>query len=276
MDEFGKADEFDAASNPLAGTEPVILLGRGGSGTRLLSQLALSNGVFLGNALNASFDSVEWVETLYDLAIEAVTEGVEKGSQRDLCWRARLRRRAAEILAASRRDAAGLWGWKLPETMLVLPQVLRAFPQARVVHLVRHPLPSALRRTHMTSRLDNPVGRAVLPAAYVACGLDPARMEDDEPYIHNAVTWAYQIEGVLAALRAMSSPERRLQLRYEEVCATPDKAQRQLSDFLGGVAPTAGPPAIDCSRIGDTRIDARAERVRAICGRLASELGYEF
>jgi len=208
MDEFGKADEYDAASNPLAGREPVILLGRGGSGTRLLSQLALSNGVFLGNALNASFDSVEWVETLYDL--------------------------------------------------------------------VRHPLSSALRRTHMTSRLDNPVGRVVLPAAYLACGLDLARMEDDEPYIHNAVTWAYQIDMVLAAWRAMSSPERRLQLRYEEVCAAPAKAQRQLSDFLGGVAATAGSPAIDCSRIGDTRIDARAERVRAICGRLAGELGYEF
>jgi hypothetical protein len=276
MYEPGSASGPDAASDPLAHSEPVILLGRGGSGTRLLAQLALATGTFLGNELNASHDSVEWVETLYDLAIEAVTEGVASGSTRDLYWHGRLRRRASEILASGRRDPTSLWGWKLPETMLVLPQALRAFPRARVVHLVRHPVTSALRRTHVTSRLDNPVGRVVLPAAYRACGLDPDNIERDDHYIRNAVTWAYQVGGLLDALRAMSPTEGWLQFRYEEVCATPAEAQKRLTAFLGTAAPTAGPPEIDVSRIGDFRADDdKAQRIWSICGGLASKLGYE-
>jgi hypothetical protein len=276
MDKSRNPSGADGAADPIARSEPVILLGRGGSGTRLLAQLALSTGMFVGNKLNTSHDSVEWVETVYDLAIEAVTEGVASGSARDLYWRGRLRGRASEILASGRHDPTSLWGWKLPETMLVLPQALRAFPRARVVHLVRHPVTSALRRTHMTSRLDNPVGRAVLPVAYHAYGLDPDNIEHDEPYIRNAVTWAYQVGGVLDTLRAMSPTEGWLQFRYEEVCAAPAEAQKRLTVFLGTAAPTAGPPEIDVSRIGDFRADDdKTERIWAICGGLAAELGYE-
>jgi hypothetical protein len=266
----------DAASDPLAQSRPVILLGRGGSGTRLLAQLALSLGTFLGNELNASHDSVEWVETLYDLAIENLTADVPSGSTRDRYWHNRLRRRASEILASGRCDPASLWGWKLPETMLILPQALRAFPRARVVHLVRHPVTSALRRTHVTSRLDNPVGRAVLPAAYRACGLDPDNIERDEPYIHNAVTWAYQVGGVLDTLRSMSVTEGWLQFRYEDICINSAEAQKRLTAFLGTAAPMTGPPEIDVSRTGDLRADdGKTERIWSICGGLAFELGYE-
>ena len=31
------------------------------------------------------------------------------------------------------------WGFKLPEAMLIMPELLAAFPAARLVHLVRHP-----------------------------------------------------------------------------------------------------------------------------------------
>ena len=263
-------------SDPLALSQPVILLGRGGSGTRLLAQLALSVGAFLGNELNASYDSVEWVETLYNLAVETVTGDIASSSACELYWQSRLRRRASEILATGHRDPAVLWGWKLPETMLTLPHALRAFPRARVVHLVRHPVTSALRRTHMTSRLDNPVGRAVLPVAYRACGLNPDNIELDEPYIHNAVTWAYQVGGVLGTLRSMPPASGCLQFRYEEICVAPDEAQKRLTAFLGAAAPITDPPEIDARRTGGYRAeDDRAKKIWSICGGLAFELGYE-
>jgi hypothetical protein len=266
----------EGASDPLTLSQPVILLGRGGSGTRLLAQLALSIGAFLGNELNASHDSVEWVETLYDLAVETATGDIASSSARELYWQSRLRRRASEILATGHRDPAVLWGWKLPETMLTLPHALRAFPRARVVHLVRHPVTSALRRTHMTSRLDNPVGRAVLPAAYRAFGLDPDNIEHDAPYIHNAVSWAYQVGGVLGTLRSMPPAQGCLQFRYEEICAAPDEAQMRLTAFLGAAPPSTEPPEIDARRTGDFRTeDDKAKEIWSICGRLALELGYE-
>jgi hypothetical protein len=276
MHERERARGTEVPSDPLALSQPVILLGRGGSGTRLLAQLALSVGVFLGNELNRSHDSVEWVETLYDLAVETVTGDIASGSARELYWHSRLHRRASEILAAGRRDPARLWGWKLPETMLTLPHALRAFPRARVVHLVRHPVTSALRRTHITSRLDNPVGRAVLPAAYRAFGLDPDNIELDEPYIHNAVSWAYQVGGVVGTLRSMPLAQGCLQLRYEEICASADEVQKRLAAFLGSAGPITGAPEIDARRTGDYRAeDDKANKIWSICGGLALELGYE-
>ena len=52
---------------------PVVLLGRGGSGTRVLSQIAQQMGIFLGNDINVSGDSVEWVGPIYDLAVATCT-----------------------------------------------------------------------------------------------------------------------------------------------------------------------------------------------------------
>jgi hypothetical protein len=86
---------------------------------------------------------------------------------------------------------------KLPEMMLVLPLLIDAFPHAKVVHLTRHPVSSSLRRTHMTSRLTNAVGAAALPAAYRYSNRDPRQIGSDEPYLHNAYAWNFQVARVV-------------------------------------------------------------------------------
>src|SRR5205085_9525705 len=113
-------------------SSPVILLGRGGSGTRLLSEMARELGVFLGTELNVSGDSLEWTDTVYKLAIEATVTGIESGSRDDLEWRETLRSLAARVLERGHVDPSQPWGWKLPETTLAIEVVLRAFPGARV------------------------------------------------------------------------------------------------------------------------------------------------
>jgi LPS sulfotransferase NodH len=260
----------------LAASEPVVLLGRGGSGTRVLSELALANGVFLGNRVNVSGDSVEWVEALYPLAVEAADFGVAEGSERDASWRDALMRRAAAILGAAGREARDPWGWKLPETTVALPQVVRTFPRARVVHLVRHPVTISLRRTHMTSRLDNPVGRAVLYAAYRTAGRDARRIADDGEAVHNALSWDYQMRTVLDALDARPAGVRVMQLHYEDVCADPVAALAQVAAFLERPAPdAASAPAIEPGRTNEAAIaDERAEAIWAICEATAARLGY--
>jgi hypothetical protein len=265
--------DFDNAEDPL---QPLILLGRGGSGTRLLSALASANGVCLGNSLNATADSVEWVTDIYDLAIESTTAGVAAGSARDAYWRGRLRRTAEQILVAARLPSHSAWGWKLPETMLALSQVLRAFPRARVIHLVRHPITSALRRTHMTSRMSNAVGEVVLPAAYRACGLDPKNIASDEPYLHNAATWFYQVGNVCRTLSESLAAERVFQMHYEQVCANPTNAHSEIAKFIGtNVVPTPELPLIEWSRVsGSDGDDEMHERIWSICGEIAIRLGY--
>jgi hypothetical protein len=266
---------FDGQMPTIGLDAPVILLGRGGSGTRMISQLVQQLNVYLGDVANVSSDSLDWVETLYDLAIEVLGAGVVAGSARDSHWRDRLRRKAADMLAFGGRSPGEPWGWKLPETMLALAPVLRAFPEARVVHLVRHPVTSALRRTHLTSRMDNPIGRAVLRAAYRARGLEPDRIGRDEPYFHNAVSWDFQLRTATGILNATETPA--LMLRYEDVCADPHGAQARIAHYLGLPPPSTAQSSItDESRTNEAAsVDPRAQRVWSICRETASGLGYE-
>ena len=253
---------------------PVLLIGRGGSGTRLLGELARAGGVFLGNEINVSFDSVEWVDDIYPLVTEEFDQPIVAGSSRDLAWRRRLRARAEAILQAGGHDPDRAWGWKLPETLLVLPQILRSFPSAAIVHLVRHPLTSSFRRTHKTSRPEDPIGQLVLPAAYRFLGLDPAEIAGDSSVIHNAATWAYQVGIALAAGARAGS---QLILPYETLCAAPDEAAQTLAAFIGqGGAPAAPGPRIDPDRQGGTIPEGpEADRVWSLCGELARGLGYQ-
>lgn len=254
---------------------PVILLGRGGSGTRLLTALARPLGVHLGALVEATGDSKDWVDVLYGLALEELTGELVPYSPRDLYWRDRLREVGAGVLAQEDCGPDARWGWKLPETMLVLAPVLRAFPQARIVHLVRHPVTSSLRRTHLTSRTDTDVGRAALAMAYRAHGLPADQIERDEPYLHNALSWNFQLRSVLAVLDTARPPV--LTLRYEEVCTQPETAQREVAAFLETDSPAAQPLQTDRARMnGAAACDTRAERVWSICRETAELLDYEF
>lgn len=265
---------YGLGSAAVGSSGPVVLLGRGGSGTRLLSQLALHAGVFLGNSLNKSLDSVEWVEDIYALAIESTTCAIESGSVRDAYWRDRLKRTARLILERGQRSPLQPWGWKLPETLLGLAQVLRTFPDARIVHLVRHPVTSALRRSHMTSRLNNPIGRVVVEKAYRECGRSLGKMEEAETYIHNAVTWAYQLR---CATQALEGSRATLQLRYEELCASPTESFRRLARFLGCDDALEEPMLeIEPVRMNVPSLDdERVNAVWEICSEVARTLGYE-
>lgn len=226
-------------------------------------------GVFLGNQLNASGDSEEWVDVVYELATcRLLAESVNPRHSN-----ARINKRARSILQKRHGIEEGLWGWKLPETMLILPEVLDAFPEARFVHLVRNPLDVCLRRTHVTSRWSNPVGRALLDRAAVDLGLE-LREGVTPDHIANAASWEFQLSTVLPQLRSLD-PARNLEVRYEDLLDRPQETVDRIAGFLGvDVVITSLESSINPRRrrswqTGDGRIDD----VRAIC-KSADSLGY--
>jgi Sulfotransferase family len=250
-----------------------ILTGRGGSGTRLLSQLAAIDGIFLGNDVNESGDSVEWVDLVYRMVVEAGgAHELPRGSR----YRREIRARAEEVLSHAPPGRSRRWGLKLPEAMLVLPLVIDALPQAKVVHLIRHPVSSSLRRTHMTSRLGNPVGDVALPAAYRHAGRPLAELPVDEPYLHNAYAWNFQVTRVVQYGREVLGKSRYLELIYEDLCTEPDRVLATFRSYLGcAVDQPAGSVRVDPARISrwDPR-DARVGTIWGICGKTAELLGY--
>lgn len=249
---------------------PVIAFGRGGSGTRLSSAVLDSFGLFLGNQLNPSNDSIEWVDLIYEMALK-----VTGRASSDLAlWRTELRARARAILDRAPEGSADLWGWKLPESSLVVPELAASFPRARWLYLLRHPVDTCMRRSHVTSRINHPVGRATLEAAYALAGR--GRVPEDAPqHILNAMSWWYQVRLFRRAMEDLP-PERVHILRFEAICADPEHVLDEVARFLGAPRKVgAAPIEIDPARSWSfDPSDPGCEEVWQICREEAEAFGY--
>lgn len=252
---------------------PVIALGRGGGGTRLLGQVIVDLDVFLGNRLNISNDSLEWPSLVYELVIKKLRGDGELDTAN---WPNLLRRRAAEILAENAFDEGQRWGLKLPEVTLMPEAFATTFPDAQFVHLVRHPVDASLRRVHKTSRIEDPVGKQVLKAAYKRIGRPEARMAEDDIHIRNAASWVYQTELLIDFAAENLPADRYIEVRYEDLCVEPRAVAHRLSEFLGVNAGEAGQNLdVDLDRARSwSPPDERAQEVWAICGEVAKRVGY--
>jgi hypothetical protein len=120
------------------------------------------------------------------LAIEAMTEGIASGSARDLAGTADCAAEHRRSLRAVTRSVKPL-GLDCRNDVGVA-ECVAGVPTGAGGPPVRHPVTSALRRTHVTSRLTTQLAgqcfrRVTRPWPR------PDNVERDEPYIHNAVTW---------------------------------------------------------------------------------------
>lgn len=238
----------------------------------MLSQLALDHGVFLGNQLNETGDSVEWVDAIYTLSHQLLS------SSDSLCQETitHFHDIAHQVLVSGSWSQGQRWGFKLPESMLVLPQLLTIFPNATVVHQFRHPVSSSIRRTHRTSRSVNPLGKQVLQNAYAAAERDEALIYSDEPYLRNAYSWWYQVGQVVQFTRQNLPADRLLELGYETVCRQPEQAREKLTALLGSNPRHPNSLTVDPARFGTESFDSpEAIKVWDICRSLAVTLGYE-
>jgi hypothetical protein len=216
--------DSDAEAAALCG--PIVLLCRGGGGSRLLSVMAADAGIFIGRDLNVSGDTMEMVPAIYKGVLAKYRSRIDERAVvvREL-------RAAALAMLRGAGGPPGVWGFKLPESMLLIEEIAEAFPGARFVHLVRDPLTTCLRRSHMTARLDNEIGRATLPVAYRYCGREPSAIFDESPAHHMAVSTLYQIESALTFTRTLSR-WRHLHIRFEWLLSQPHRVQAIFARWL--------------------------------------------
>lgn len=170
---------------PAATTPPVAVGGVGGSGTRLVAQLLRAAGVHLGDDLNAACDTL-WFTLLFkraeilqcdivqfDLLVRALMAALRGGDplqpeleslvralsredrpQHSAAW---LQSRVESLLvAANRPRSSGRWGWKEPNTHVVIEQLWEHLPELRYVHVLRHGVDMALSPNQNQLRLWGP------------------------------------------------------------------------------------------------------------------------
>jgi len=197
----------------------VTVIGRGHSGTRVMSHTLSASGFYMGSQLNASGDLIP-AEALYEACRVMARHIVHRGG---LEWDfARLHtmpidptfvRLVESYLASVLSSDAALKGWKLPETTLVYPWIVRLFPEAYYIHWVRDPRDSVI-GSHLTDDLS---------------GFGVAYDRTDDIRLTRAISWKYQREIV----KATPPPKHAVQVRFEDFVMRQDTALRRLEAFLG-------------------------------------------
>jgi hypothetical protein len=120
------------------------------------------------------------------------------------------------------------------------------------------------------------VGDVALPAAYRFAGRAVGEIATDEPYLHNAYAWNFQVGRVVGYGREALGESQYLEIKYEDVCTRPDRVSGTLLAYLGyDGAGAVTSIEVDLSRAGtwDPR-DPRVEAIWEICGKTAERLGY--
>jgi hypothetical protein len=116
-------------------TNPIIVGGTGGSGTRCLGAIIARSDGYLGWDLNTSRDSLSLTPFLKRHMLEAYKHFEDLPSDMVERWKAEFALALSTHLA--KYSAQKIWGWKNPTSMYFLPFLFDVFDEMKFIHLIR-------------------------------------------------------------------------------------------------------------------------------------------
>jgi hypothetical protein len=196
----------------------ITIIGRGHSGTRAISHTLYTSNVYMGSLLNASGDLVP-PEAMYEACRVLASHVAWKG---DLQWdfsklhtmpipeefENLIRKYLKSVLANESEHK----GWKIPETTLAYPWIVRMFPEIKYIFWIRNPRDCILGR-HITDDLTD-------------FGIPYPKTDDVR--LRRAISWKYQYDLVKATPR----PAHWLEVRFEDFVLKQEETLQRLEDFL--------------------------------------------
>lgn len=221
----------------------IAIIGRGHGGTRAISHTLSESGVFMGAQLNASGDLIP-PEDMYNACRIMSRYVVHLGGVKwdfsrlhTMPINPEFKQFVERYLSSVLESNAKYKGWKLPETTLVYPWIVRMFPNAYYIHWVRDPRDSIL-GAHLTDDLAD-------------FGVPYEHTED--VLLRRATSWKYQREIV----KATPQPARVIQVRFEDFVLKQDETLVRLEQFLGLplVKVDVNPEAVGRWRTSNEKLD---------------------
>ena len=197
----------------------VTVIGRGHSGTRAMSHTLSESDVFMGARLNVSGDLLPPDDMYEACRVMAKYVDYKGGLEWDFSKLHTMpidpafTRLVESFLASVLSSSAAHRGWKLPETTLVYPWIVRMFPDIKYIHWVRDPRDCIL-NSHLTDDLTD-------------FGVKYEKTDDVRK--NRAISWKYQREIV----KATPAPREAISVRFEDMVFAQDATLARLSDFLG-------------------------------------------
>ncbi|MEE2709509.1 MAG: sulfotransferase [Gemmatimonadota bacterium] len=196
----------------------ITVIGRGHSGTRAIAHTLYASGVFMGRMLNPSGDKIPPGD-LYD-ACRIMAKYVKWNG--DLSWDFEaLHTMDIDIefitliesyLSDVMANQSVHLGWKLPETTLIFPWILRMYPDIKYIYWVRDPRDCIL-SGHKTDDLRD---------------FGVPYPETDSIRERRAISWLYQYELV----KATPLPDQVIKVRFEDFIRNHEETLQCLEDFL--------------------------------------------
>ncbi|MBT3273919.1 MAG: sulfotransferase [Spirochaetales bacterium] len=197
----------------------VTVIGRGHSGTRAMSHTLSESGFYMGAELNASGDLVP-AEDLYEACRVMARHVRHLGG---LKWDfsklhtmqidPEFKRLVGSYLESVLSSPSVQKGWKLPETTLIYPWIVRMFPDVRYIFWVRDPRDSIL-GGHLTDDLSD---------------FSVQYEKTEDVYLRRAISWKYQSE----IYKATPRPENLLEVRFEDFIHDQEKTLGRIGEYLG-------------------------------------------
>ncbi len=237
---------------------PIItIIGRGHSGTRAMSHTLYASGVFMGRTINPSGDKVPPGD-LYDACrIFAKYVDWTGGFNWDFSRVMEMEpdpdfvEKVETYLADVLENGNPHRGWKLPETTLIYPWIVRMYPDIRYIHWVRDPRDGIL-ADHRTDDLRD-------------FGIEYPATEDIRR--RRAISWLYQYQ----LMKKTPRPANLLSVRFEDFILNQEETLRRLEAFLG--IPLAR-IVVRPETVGRWR-KAEGDLQPDLLGEALAELGYE-
>lgn len=196
----------------------VTVIGRGHSGTRSMSHTLSQSGVYMGEPLNVSGDLLP-PEPMYE-ACRVFARNIKYLGNMKWDFSSALESEpSAEFVSLIEEylktvlSHEGMRGWKIPETTLCYPWILKMFPDIKYIHWVRDPRDCVL-ASHVTDDLYN-------------FGIEYDK-SDDIRY-NRAVSWYYQRELV----RRTPEAKNMIKVRFEDMVLDQENTLKRLEAFLG-------------------------------------------
>ena len=203
----------------LSTLQPVLLMGRGHSGTRVLSFACIRLGIQLGTSTaTGDADDRTFTRTIKKIAARNLASGTpDCVSEKDLIRFQNAVFKYYKTIGSPRT----LWGWKFPETYLIGDYVARTFPNARYIHLVRDGRDLAFKQ-HLTDDPQRKLGKILLTH------IDAMSMPH---HLQAGLSWAFQVDR-FDAFRAKLNANQVYDMRFEDICREPMVAMQGVCDFL--------------------------------------------
>jgi hypothetical protein len=199
----------------------ITIIGRGHSGTRAISHTLYTSNVYMGSMLNPSGDLLP-PQAMYEACRVAAKYVKWKGGD-SLEWDfsalntmdipVEFTDLLNEYLKSVLGDTSEHRGWKIPETTLVYPFIVRLFPEMKYIFWIRNPRDCILGR-HLTDDL-------------LDFGIPYPKTDDVR--LRRAISWKYQYDLV----KATPKPKHWLEVRFEDFVRDQETTLKRLENFLG-------------------------------------------